>query len=419
MNTTKTILVTLMLALFGMSSTYAQVGIGTTEPHASSILDVTATDKGFLPPRMTDVQRTAIAGPTSGLTIYNTEANCLQWYDGAFWFDACTKEISAVPNSNLTAATPTYQGESVINSTGIGYNGETVPAASTITVQLSNTSATPQEYGLLATHPATGLQYSATGTIAGSVSNEPVILTHNEVSIPWQTYGVITMLLQGTSSTLNLVPRIDIKSIPATETQVTDVDYGTQTWMDRNLGARRVANAINDVLSYGNYYQWGRPADGHEIGVWNGANITDGRGFENTTATLASDDAPGHPNFITTSSPPYDWRSGNNDNRWATANQGPCPPGYHVPTRAQWVEADAFGAWDNNTDIYESALKLPSAGNHFRTNLHLSNQGTQVNYWSSTVESANARFLSATSAFATGSGQTERANGHGVRCIKD
>ena len=31
----------------------------------------------------------------------------------------------------------------------------------------------------------------------------------------------------------------------------------------------------------------------------------------------------------------------NNNNRWATANQGPCPTGYHVPTSAEWDIADA------------------------------------------------------------------------------
>ena len=52
-------------------------------------------------------------------------------------------------------------------------------------------------------------------------------------------------------------------------------------------GARRVATAINDVLSYGNHYQWGRPADGHEITVWNGATPTSGRGFYDATALEA------------------------------------------------------------------------------------------------------------------------------------
>jgi hypothetical protein len=49
------------------------VGIGTTSPSASAILDVTSTTKGFLPPRMTNAQRTAISSPAVGLIVYCTD----------------------------------------------------------------------------------------------------------------------------------------------------------------------------------------------------------------------------------------------------------------------------------------------------------------------------------------------------------
>lgn len=57
----------------------AQVGIGTTSPAASSILDVTSTTKGVLIPRMTQVQRTAIAAPAEGLMVYQTNAPIGLW----------------------------------------------------------------------------------------------------------------------------------------------------------------------------------------------------------------------------------------------------------------------------------------------------------------------------------------------------
>ncbi len=67
----------------------AQVGIGTTKPHSSSILDLESTNKGFLPPRLTKGQRDAISSPEPGLIIYNTEDNCIQYYVGTYWFDPC------------------------------------------------------------------------------------------------------------------------------------------------------------------------------------------------------------------------------------------------------------------------------------------------------------------------------------------
>ena len=48
----------------------AQVGIGTSTPDASAALEVTSTNQGFLPPRMTAAQRDAISNPAAGLVLY-------------------------------------------------------------------------------------------------------------------------------------------------------------------------------------------------------------------------------------------------------------------------------------------------------------------------------------------------------------
>jgi trimeric autotransporter adhesin len=49
------------------------MGINTSSPNASAILDITSTDKGLLVPRMTMVQRDAIASPATSLLIYQTD----------------------------------------------------------------------------------------------------------------------------------------------------------------------------------------------------------------------------------------------------------------------------------------------------------------------------------------------------------
>ncbi len=64
---------------------FAQVGIGTTSPDASSALDITATDKGFLMPRMTTAQRTAIASPAMGLQVFDTDTKSVWINDGTLW----------------------------------------------------------------------------------------------------------------------------------------------------------------------------------------------------------------------------------------------------------------------------------------------------------------------------------------------
>jgi hypothetical protein len=61
------------------------VGIGTTAPDSEAILHLSSTTKGFLPPRMTTVQRDAIPTPPEGLVIYNTTTNVLNFHNGTAW----------------------------------------------------------------------------------------------------------------------------------------------------------------------------------------------------------------------------------------------------------------------------------------------------------------------------------------------
>jgi hypothetical protein len=61
------------------------IGVGTTTPNASALLDVASTTKGVLLPRMTTVERDAIATPANGLQIYNTTTSALNYYNGSSW----------------------------------------------------------------------------------------------------------------------------------------------------------------------------------------------------------------------------------------------------------------------------------------------------------------------------------------------
>ena len=69
------------------TSGFAQVGIGTTSPDASSALDISATDKGFLMPRMTTTQKTAISNPAIGLQVYDTDTKSIWSYNGTAWVE--------------------------------------------------------------------------------------------------------------------------------------------------------------------------------------------------------------------------------------------------------------------------------------------------------------------------------------------
>ncbi len=80
-----TILVTLLFAMDGLAQ---QVGIhpsAGTSSHSSAILDISASDKGILIPRMDSTARKNIAGPAKGLMVFDSTYNSFWYYDGTAW----------------------------------------------------------------------------------------------------------------------------------------------------------------------------------------------------------------------------------------------------------------------------------------------------------------------------------------------
>ncbi len=142
-------------------------------------------------------------------------------------------------------------------------------------------------------------------------------------------------------------------------------------WMDRNLGASRVATSASDPEAYGDLYQWGRFADGHEKRT-------------STSLTGQSNDVdPGHSFFLIGHD---DWLSTPNEDLWQGSGiNNPCPAGFRLPTvtelmaeRASWVSDDAAGA-------FTSPTKLVMAGHRGYSSGNILNAGSTGWYWSSTI----------------------------------
>ncbi len=114
--------------------------------------------------------------------------------------------------------------------------------------------------------------------------------------------------------------------------------YGTVTtatgrvWLDRNLGATRVATSSTDTQAYGDYYQWGRPADGHQTKYLTNNNST---GFTNTRSATA---VPSTDLWIAPIDGSNDWLSTPDNTLWTGANPAtnPCPAGFRIPTESEW-----------------------------------------------------------------------------------
>jgi len=83
--------------------TTGSLGVGIGSPNASALLDLTSTAKGFLPPRMTTLQRGAIATPANGLQVYDTDLKDLMIFNGTAWVKPGSSSSSGVTSVSGTA----------------------------------------------------------------------------------------------------------------------------------------------------------------------------------------------------------------------------------------------------------------------------------------------------------------------------
>ena len=155
----------------------AQVGVGTSSPAASSILDVTSTEKGFLPPRLTAAQRTAILTPAAGLIVYQTDGTSgLYIYSGSAWIPQASWYTNAgSPTSSFTLVTPAGLTSGANANYGIGANALNAltsgdynvalgyDAAKSVSIGSDNTAI-----GASALSATTGSGNTAFGRLAGA-----------------------------------------------------------------------------------------------------------------------------------------------------------------------------------------------------------------------------------------------------------
>jgi uncharacterized protein (TIGR02145 family) len=270
------------------------------------------------------------------------------------------------------------------------------------------------------TDPAGGTAYSISGTT-------------ELVSVPYALHSnCVPVSVSGTGDTLTIgchsviIPGISVANTPgggggggfpagtvncaSGATAVVDVTNPTtgKIWMDRNLGASQAATSSTDANSYGDLYQWGRRADGHQCRT------------SATTTTLSSTDQPVHGDFILANSGNYDWRSPQNDNLWQGINgvNNPCPSGYRLPTNAELDAERLSWSQNNSAGAFASPLKLPMAGGRDLSDGSLYAVGAYGDYWSSTVNGASAGYLyfGSSDAYMV---DFYRAHGLPVRCLKD
>ena len=199
----------------------------------------------------------------------------------------------------------------------------------------------------------------------------------------------------------NRIYPVTLEALPQTHSLTHHgVTYGTvkspytgKIWLDRNLGAQRVCQSYNDEQCYGDYYQWGRDADGHEKPRSNS--------FKIGSSDWSSQSASQREAF---------WRR--------TDGSGICPKGYRVPTINELKTETVSNGVENRNDAFRNFLKLPASGLRGYDDGDLHAQGSHGYLWSSSPLDSYAWYLYWASDDANAGGYY-RANGWPVRCLRD
>ena len=212
--------------------------------------------------------------------------------------------------------------------------------------------------------------------------------------------------------------------------------YTHKVWLDRNLGATMVCSKSRDDAAFttdaeyvadqeacfGDYYQWGRNADGHEAPG------------SDTTATQASQIDPVQGEvmgkFITSGNAnEYDWAHVADANgsirqaNWSkTDGTSVCPVGFRVPTdnelRSELLDTGSAEI-HNRDDAFNSFLALPSIGYRKYTSGSFGNRGTWGQVWTNSGTGSRSHFINFDSDHAYIYGYGSRAEGLSVRCLRD
>ncbi len=176
-----------ILLCFSIYYSFGQVGIGTTTPDASSILDINSTTQGLLPPRMTELQRDAITTPAEGLFIYNTDSKCFQYYKGMSWSNC----LGEAQTNKLDCNSANKYGTYVI---GVALN-----SSNTITIDVVVNSYNTYSIN---TNTVNGYSFSASGAFS-SLGINTITLIGSGTPIVSQT-DTFTIDFAGTGFTCNL-----------------------------------------------------------------------------------------------------------------------------------------------------------------------------------------------------------------------
>ncbi|MCS7085421.1 MAG: hypothetical protein RMM53_03260 [Bacteroidia bacterium] len=205
----------------------AQMGVGILNPDSSAVLHLESVSppRGFLPPRLTTAQRDAIVHPAVGLTIYNTELNALQYFNGECWLSAYQQNCSDC-----------YFSMSLSDSSGTIDRTQSDSLA--VDVWIEQTAGTPQAVGVnvFGVLP-TGIEATVWGNPVASTGTARIVFRTTPFT-PSGTFVIPIQAVCGPSMrtilfTLTLEPCFTVAISNSTH----NVDLAQRLWQEHFGGA--------------------------------------------------------------------------------------------------------------------------------------------------------------------------------------
>lgn len=209
----------------------------------------------------------------------------------------------------------------------------------------------------------------------------------------------------------------------------TDVQYTTvraadgSIWLQQNLGSSQVGASATDENAFGDLFQWGRWADGHQK-------------RDSEVATTAP--SPNNPSGLGSGSTkfygsePQWWANTSENDKWeaVTPNEtdeyNGCDPcrilgeDWHLPTQVDWQSVLESENVEDIATAYSSNLKLVVAGSRSSSG-DISNAGVRGYYWSSTISDSNieySKYLYYSNYIINPNAGGLREQGFSLRCVK-
>ncbi len=251
---------TILFVLVNFNALFSQenVGIGTTNPDASSILELFSNNKGLLITRLSTTERNNISSPATGLLIYNTTNSRFEYNSGTpstpYWTAFSTSNNLPLANGyilvgdiNGIAAGVSMTGDATISNTGSltiannAVNGAKINLPGNATGDLMYYNGTdwvvltPGTAGYVLQSNGFG-NAPSWGNVAGTVTSVGLDLPNTEFSIsgsPVTTSGTLT------ATWLSKAPNLVFAS----------PDGGTNTPSFRSLVANDIPNLPSSKIT--------------------------------------------------------------------------------------------------------------------------------------------------------------------------